>query len=314
MKVLLIGEQAAGVRALQSLAQSEAQVVAVMASPQRRDGVSLWNLAAKLGYATWPAEWALDANFATQIHDVGVDLILNVYSTVVIRKEVLEAPHLGSFNLHPGPLPRYAGLNSVCWAIYRGETKHGVTLHKLVPRLDAGPIVYQEAVDIDSEETGLTLTTKCVSTGVLLIPRLLAAASQGEGNIPLFPQDLTKREYFGREVPANGILSWDRPARYVDHFVRASDFFPFPSPWGAPRTRLGEWDLGIAKVRLTGKSSDAPPGTVGAETNEGIEVACSDEWILVRKVFRDGKCLPSKQVLKAGDRFSDCLAEKASTH
>src|SRR5215471_1515027 len=114
MKVLLIGDQAAGVRTLQSLAQSEARIVAVMASPPMQTGQrgSLWNVAAKLGCTTWPAELVRDPNFASQVYDAGVDIILNVYSLLLIRKEILEAPRLGSFNLHPGPLPRYAGLNS----------------------------------------------------------------------------------------------------------------------------------------------------------------------------------------------------------
>jgi methionyl-tRNA formyltransferase len=313
MKVLLIAEQAAGIRTLQLLAQSAVEVVAVMASPIKQGAASLWDLAAKSGYVTWPAGWARNPNFATHVRDAGVDLILNVHSMVVIRREVFEAPRLGSFNLHPGPLPRYAGLNSVCWAIYRGETEHGVTLHKLVSEIDAGPIVYQQAIAIDSEETGLTLTAKCVSVGLRLVERLLAAAAQGPTNIPLVGQDLSKREYFGREVPANGHLSWNRPARQIDHFVRASDFFPFPSPWGAPRTRLGDSTLGIAKVRLTGRPADVPPGTVGTQTREGIEVACADEWLVVRQVFAEGKCISANQVLKAGDHFADDLVDQAST-
>jgi len=313
MKVLLIGEQAAGIRTLQSLAQGTAQIVAVMASPATQDAASLWNSAATSGYATWPAAWARDPNFAAQVRDAGVDLILNVHSMVVIRKEVLEAPRLGSFNLHPGPLPRYAGLNSVSWAIYQGEKEYGVTLHKLGTKIDAGPIVYQEAVGIDDEETGLTLTAKCVRVGVPLVMRLLAAAAQGPTNIPLVPQDLSKRQYFGREVPASGRLSWNRPAQRIGRFVRASDFFPFPSPWGAPRTTLGDLTLGIAKVRLTGRRADVSPGTVGARTDGGLEVACADEWLLVRQVFAGGRCIPATQVLKTGDRFADCLAKEVTT-
>ena len=308
MKVLLIGEQAAGVRALQSLAQSEVRIVAVMASPARQTGHggSLWNLAVKLGYTTWPAELVRDQNFATQVYDAGVDIILNVHSMFLIRKEILDVPRLGSFNLHPGPLPRYAGLNSVCWAIYKGESEHGVTLHKMVPEIDAGPIVYQEVVGVESEETGLSLTGKCVNVGVPLVLRLLETAAQGPANIPLVAQDLTKRQYFGREVPENGNLSWDRPARQISNFVRASDFFPFPSPWGAPRSRLGGLTLGILKVRLTGRPADVPPGTVGAQSDGGVEVACADEWLVVRQMFREGKYIPAKEVLKAGDRFVDC--------
>jgi methionyl-tRNA formyltransferase len=313
MKVLLIGEQAAGARTLQLLAQGEVEIVAVMASPAGQDGTSLWSLAAKSGYATWPAAWARDRNFPTQVRDAGVDLLLNVHSTVVIRKEVLEAPRLGAFNLHPGPLPRYAGLNSASWAIYRGETQHGVTLHKLVPEIDAGPIVYQETLDVGGEETGLTLTAKCVDVGIPLVLRLLAAAAQGPTYIPLIPQDLTKREYFGREVPANGQLSWSWPVRQIDRFVRAADYLPFPSPWGAPRTRLGDTTLGIAKVQLTGRRADRSPGTVGAHASGGVEVACADEWLLVRYVLREGTCIPAKQVLKAGDCFADRPAKQIST-
>ena len=269
--------------------------------------MSLWGLATKLGYRTWPAELVRDPKFAAQVRDERADVILNVHSLYLIRKEVLEAPRLGSFNLHPGPLPRYAGLNSVCWAIYRGEKEHGVTLHKLVPEIDAGPIVYQESVGVGSEETGLSLTVKCVNIGVPLILRLLEAAAQGPSNIPLIPQDLSKREYFGREVPENGNLSWNRPARHIVDFVRASNFFPFRSPWGVPRTKRGDSTLGILKARLTGTPVDAPPGTVGTERSGGVEVAGADEWILVRQVFRDGICVPAREVLKAGDRLADCV-------
>lgn len=313
MNVILIGEEAAGMRTLQSLEQCGVRVTAVMASPRRQDeGASLWGLATKLGYRTWPAELVKDPKFAAQVRDERVDVILNVHSLFLIRKEVLEASRLGSFNLHPGPLPRYAGLNSVCWAIYRGEKQHGVTLHKLVPEIDAGPIVYQESVGLGSEETGLSLTVKCVNIGVPLILRLLEAAAQGPSNIPLTPQDLSKREYFGRKVPENGNLSWNRPARRIVDFVRASNFFPYRSPWGIPRTKRGDSTLGILKAQLTGTPVDAPPGTVGAERSGGVEVACADEWIVVRQVFREGKCVPAREALKAMDRLADCVNSPAS--
>jgi methionyl-tRNA formyltransferase len=314
MNVLLIGEHAAAARVLQSLAESGARIAAVMSSPPARHGpgLGLWSLASKFGYRTWPAELVKDSSFAAQVRDAGVDMIINVHSLFLIRKEVLEAPRLGSFNLHPSPLPRYAGLNPVSWAIYRGEKKHGVTLHKMAPDIDAGPVVYQEAVGIESEDTGLSLTAKCASAGVPLVLRLLGAAAQGPSNIPLSPQDLTKREYFGRDAPANGNLCWRWPARRIVDFVRASDFFPFPSPWGAPRTKLADATLGIAKAQLTGTPADAPPGMIGIERAGGVEVACADEWILVRQVFRGGKYVPAKEALKAGDRLRDCAITPAS--
>jgi formyl transferase-like protein len=103
-----------------------------------------------------------------------------------------------------------------------------------------------------------------------------------------------------------------RPARRIVDFVRASNFFPFRSPWGVPRTRRGDSTLGIFKAQLTGTPVDAPPGTVGTARSGGIEVSCADEWILVRQVFREGKCIPAREALKAGDRLADWVNTPAS--
>ena len=68
------------------------------------------------------------------------------------------APTIGSFNLHPGPLPEYAGLNVPSWAIYEGERSHGVTLHWMDEGIDTGPIVWQERFDDRLDDTGLALS------------------------------------------------------------------------------------------------------------------------------------------------------------
>jgi methionyl-tRNA formyltransferase len=107
-------------------------------------------------------------------------------------------------------------------------------------------------------------------------------------------------------------LSWNRPARWISNFVRASDFFPFPSPWGSPRTMLGDSTIGIAKIRETGKRADVPPGTVGARTSRGVDVACADEWVVVQLLFRRGEYISAKEVLKTGDRFTS-LGTRGST-
>jgi methionyl-tRNA formyltransferase len=306
VKVMLIGDGAAGTRTLQALHRAGVQIVAVMAIPaQQNVAGSLWKLAAKLGYQTWPAPLVKDPSFSTQVRQCETDIIINVHSLFLLTKEVLNTPCLGSYNLHPGPLPRYAGLNSVCWAIYRGERQYGVTLHRMEPEIDAGPIVYRQSVEIGNEDTGLSLTAKCTNVGVPLVLQLLEVAAKDPGSIPLFSQDLSKREYFGRQVPDHGNLFWNRPARRIVDFVRACDFFPFSSPWGHPRTRLGNREFGIVKARSTGHPADATPGSVGESGAEGVRVASRDEWVHVRQVFCDGKYLPARATLVPGDKLED---------
>jgi methionyl-tRNA formyltransferase len=235
-----VGEESAGIQTLKALTGSGHRIVAVMASESKNNNglANLWETSERLGYRTWQSKLVKDPRFADEVRAAEVDVILNIHSLFIINKEVVSAPRIGCFNMHPGPLPRYAGLNAVSWAIYRGETSHGVTIHKMEPGIDTGPIVYQEFFDIDDADTGFTLSARCIRSGMPLVLRLMEAASIDPAAIPLTPQDLTKREYFGREIPHDGKLLWSLPARKIVNFVRACDFFPFPSPWGHPQTIL----------------------------------------------------------------------------
>jgi methionyl-tRNA formyltransferase len=305
-----VGEESAGIQTLRALADSEHRIVAVMASPSKNNGglANLWETAEKLGYQPWPAKLVKDPRFADEVRAAEVDVILNIHSLFIINKEVVNAPRIGCFNMHPGPLPRYAGLNVVSWAIYRGETSHGVTIHKMEPGIDTGHIVYQELFDIDDADTGLTLSAKCIRSGIALVLRLIETASSDPAAIPLMPQDLTKREYFGREIPYEGRLFWSLPAREIVNFVRACDFFPFHSPWGHPQTILGTMsgaqEIGVVKACLTGERCDVSPGTVGDVARPGVKIACRDEWVIVNKLKVEGRYVNSADVLKQGSRLS----------
>jgi UDP-4-amino-4-deoxy-L-arabinose formyltransferase/UDP-glucuronic acid dehydrogenase (UDP-4-keto-hexauronic acid decarboxylating) len=248
-----------------------------------------------------------DPVFAGWIRDAEVDIVLNAHSLFVMHGEVVEAPRIGSFNLHSGPLPRYAGLNVVSWAIYRGERIHGVTIHKMAAGIDTGPIVYQSMFAIEETDTALSLYAKCTKEGVALLQQLLETASGDENAIPLTPQDLTERQYFGKEAPENGRVNWSRRAREIVNLARACDYYPFPSPWGFPRARLGEQEIGVIKARMTGESHNAAPGTAGLLTGTSVQVACADEWIWVDKLLIDGRRLRAADVLQPGARLDNGL-------
>jgi methionyl-tRNA formyltransferase len=115
MNVVLAGEELAGLQALRALGRSSHQVVAVLASPPKSEaaGSNVWNIAQNMGFETWTAKQVKDATLANRLRLKQVDILLNVHSLYIIHKDVLDAPRFGCFNLHPAPLPRYAGLNTI---------------------------------------------------------------------------------------------------------------------------------------------------------------------------------------------------------
>jgi len=304
LNILVVGEESAGMELVRTLARGTHRVVGVLTSPEVPGGKigSLWGAAQKLGLPTLPAKRVKESALADEIRALQVDVLLNVHSLYIIHREVLAAPRLGSFNLHPGPLPQYAGLNCMSWALYHGESRYGVTLHKMEPEIDAGSIAGQALFEIEDADSALSLTLKCVKAGLPLIHELLRSAAE-TGTIPMREQDLSERNYYGKEVPEGGWLDWSRSARAVFNFIRACDYFPFRSPWGHPKARRNGEEIGILKAALLGQPTNVPPGTVGAGSGHAVRVACGGEWLGVNTVFSAGKYRDASEVLQPGDQL-----------
>ena len=305
MNVVLIAEEAAGVHALRCLERKGQRIVAVLTAGRVSDprDVSVRDIAQRMNIPVWPVSLARDPGFATRVRAEDVDIILNVHSLVVVNPIVLQALRIGGFNLHPGPLPEYAGLNVVSWALWCGETTHASTLHWMDAAVDAGPIAYQSRFVITESETALTLYSKCVAAGIPLIEQLLHDAQLGI--IPAFAQDLQLRRWFGRHAPMDGCLRWTRPAQEINNFIRACDYLPLRSPWGHPRARVRNIEFLVTKAVRTFERAGAAPGTVGAVMARSVCVATGDEWLLVNRIVVEGHDFDAADLLREGDIVHD---------
>lgn len=293
LRLVVAAEEAAGVQVIRRLvALPEApEIVAVLTTPPagsaRRPLVH--EAAEQLRLRSWPAELVRRTELGDELRDAEVDLLVNVHSLYVVHPAVLEAPRIGSFNLHPGPLPQYAGLNAPSWAIFDGEPTHAATVHWMDAGVDTGPIAYSAAFEITAGDTGLSVAGKCVRIGVPLLMRLVEQAAIDPAGIPRVEQESGLHCYFGAAPPNCGRIDWTGSAAEVERFVRASDYAPFPSPWGHPQAELFDRDVGVAKASLTGIPAGAAPGDLVEVTNKGALVAAADELVLVERLWLDGR-------------------------
>ncbi len=306
LKVVLVAAESAGTQVLRGIVNAGYTLAGLLTG--NGDGNGMRAVADGLGCPVWPANAVRDPAFAERLKSDGVDVLLNVHSLFVIRKEILAAPRIGSFNMHPGPLPECAGLNAVSWALYEGQSTHAVTIHWMVPEIDAGAVAYEARFDVEERDTALSMSVKSVRAGVPLVERLLATAATNPAAIPASGQDLSRRRYHGREIPQGGRLDWSRPAREVVNFVRACDYLPWVSPWGHPKSVFRHRDVAVLKAARTGMPSDALPGTVGPIAERGVQVSAADEWVLVRRLLSDGCSVEARELLDSGGRFDGTLS------
>jgi UDP-4-amino-4-deoxy-L-arabinose formyltransferase/UDP-glucuronic acid dehydrogenase (UDP-4-keto-hexauronic acid decarboxylating) len=296
-RVALVAEEAAGLAALKLLLAAGLPPVMVLSDSPAGRGATVSDEARRLGLSLRDPALVGAPDFGEELREAGLDLLLNVHSLHVAAAETVAAPRLGAFNLHPGPLPEYAGLNAPSWAIYNGETRHAVTLHWMEPEVDAGAVAYAAEVPIEPDDTGLSLSAKCVRAGLPLIERLLADA--GRGTVPRAEQDASRRRWYGAGPPHDGRLPWTLSARQIADLVRAADFSPLRSPWGHPGATLDGRELEIVRVTATGEVAYVPPGSIGPD----CRVAAADEWLRVERLRVDGRSQDPAEVLEPGARF-----------
>jgi methionyl-tRNA formyltransferase len=154
-----------------------------------------------------------------RITEMRPDLVLSVYYRHMIGQAILDLPTLGAFNMHGSLLPKYRGRAPINWAVLHGEPRIGMTLHRMVKRADAGPIVDQEGVDIDPRDTAEQAFRKVLPCARTVLARQIDQLLSGTASET--PQDDAQATYFGARRPDDGRIDWSRPSHEIFNLIRA---------------------------------------------------------------------------------------------
>jgi methionyl-tRNA formyltransferase len=209
------------------------------------------------------------------------DFLFSFYYRQLLPGWLLETAKQGALNMHGSLLPRFRGRAPVNWAVLRGASETGATLHYMVSRPDAGDIVDQLAVPIGENDTAYEVFLRVTDAAEAVLDRSLPLLIAGTA--PRTPQDLSAGEYCGRRRPEDGRIDWSRPAREIHNLVRAVAP-PFP---GAFATFGGDrWMVTRTQV-LTPRTSSFPPLILHAE-DERCVITCVDANRLALLEAHDG--------------------------
>jgi methionyl-tRNA formyltransferase len=173
----------------------------------------------------------------------GPDLIFSFYYRSMLPMALLKRARLGAYNMHGSLLPKFRGRAPLNWAILKGETETGVTLHEMVEKPDAGRIVDQQAVPIGPDENAVEVFHKMTNAAEAVLRRSIQDLISGKAKFRA--NDLSKGSYYGRRRPEDGRIDWSKSAKEIHDLVRAVAP-PFPGAFTD--------GLRVNKTALTGKS------------------------------------------------------------
>ncbi len=285
MRAVVFGYSNVGDRCLRVLAAGGVEVCEVI-THRDHPGETIWfsrvaDTAAELDLSVRYAEDLSVQEIDAIVAHAQPDLIFSFYYRAMLPMHVLERARLGAFNMHGSLLPHFRGRAPTNWAVLKGATRTGATLHRMAAKPDAGTIVDQCEVPILPDDTARQVFDKVCVAAEIVLARSLAAIVSGQA--PSLPNDISKGSYFGGRKPEDGRIDWHAPAKEVYNLIRA-----VAPPYPGAFTEIAGRRLIVAQARRAKAPIGGRPGLSVHEG--GIQAVCGDGGALViHQLLCDGQ-------------------------
>lgn len=211
--------------------------------------------------------------FQQLFESLAPDVAIIVAYGRIIPEWILKIPKYGFINVHFSLLPAYRGAAPINWAIVNGEKQTGITTMQLVPELDAGDILLQQATEISDSETAEELGKRLSFLGAELLSqtldKLLSITPQKQDHKKATFAPILKRE--------DGKINWQKMTAQ-EVALRVRGFQPWPGAYTLLKnTRLIIWQAKVKEENLSGSNQ---PGTIVQANKNGIVIACNQSTAL----------------------------------
>lgn len=292
MRLAFMGTPDFAVPSLAELIASGHEVVGVWSQPPRPRGRGqkltpspVHAFAETMGLPVFTPESMKSTDAMAQFIDLDLDAACVVAYGQILKRDVLESPRLGCFNLHGSLLPRWRGAAPIQRAIMAGDRQTGVQIMRMSEGLDEGPILLSEVLPILPDDTSATLGQRMAATGATLWSRALAAIERG-GAVET-PQ-VGEPTYAKKITPAEARIDWTRPAAEIDAHIRGLS--PAPGAWfevAGPDGQPTRIKALMSQVSL--KVSGAPGEVLDGELRIGTGANGEGGAVRLLRVQRPGK-------------------------
>lgn len=278
LRLVFMGTPAFAVPALEMILAGEHCLLGVVTQKDRPMGRGLRPQASPVkqrardaGVPVLEPDTARDEAFLRALRDLSPELIVVVAFGQILPKAVLDLPTMGCLNAHASLLPKYRGAAPIQWAIVNGESITGVTVIKMVERMDAGDILVAKETEIGPEEDAVALGERLSHLSAEALREALRGME--EGTLHPIPQGEDQVTYAPRLRREDGEIDWREGADDIARKVRG--FVPWPSAFTRWRGRL----LKVHKARPIPGVQWGRPGEVVKADRGGLWVQTGEGYL-----------------------------------
>jgi methionyl-tRNA formyltransferase len=262
--------------ALRALIGEGFEVVGVVTQPDRPVGRSrsmlqsspVKQIALDEGIPVLQPERPRGDEFVGEVSRLRPDLSVVVAYGHILPKPIIDLPARGTVNIHGSLLPALRGAAPIQAAIRDGFLETGVTIMRMVPALDAGPIILQARTEVLEDETYGELSLRLSELGALTLIEALSLMELGDSREQ--SQDDSLATYAHKIDRSATWVDWNASAAHVCRLIRSLD----PKPGAVTMLRGSEVKLFGARLAPHGVSM--VPGQIQSIDENGLTVACGE--------------------------------------
>ncbi len=305
MRVIFFGTPLFSAHILSHLLQHGIDICAVISKPDRPKGRSsipiptpVKTVALSFNLPIYQPEIVSSLDFAPILQSYHADLFVVVAYGELIKQHLLDMPRIACINLHTSLLPKYRGAAPIQRSIIEGETETGVTFIHMVKKMDAGNIIRQIRIPIDSMTTFGELEESLCNISKEELVRLIGDFEKAY--IAGIPQDSSQVTFAPKIELEDCSIDWNQPAQKIHNLIRGVN--PYPGAWCNLTIQGAKKRLKIYKSKVITYSS-ASPGPIYPQKGNVI-MATGDQALELIQVQLEGKKAMSSEELLRGLPFS----------
>ncbi len=219
-----------------------------------------------------------------ELSTLKIDLFITCAYGQFIPEKIINLATIGSFNLHASLLPLLRGGAPIHWAIINGFKETGITLMRMVKKMDAGAIIKQKSCSIEPNETTSTLTKKLATIACEVLKE--------NWNLLSNPKAIKKSEIeqndleatFGLNITKDNMqIDFNKSAYEIDCLVRGLYDKPIA------RWNYKTIEIKVYSIEVTNNKSQLKPGSIVKFDKNGLLVSTKDFDIRITSLQLPGK-------------------------
>ena len=204
------------------------------------------------------------------------DIVIVAAYGKILPTKYLNLKNIKFINIHASLLPRWRGAAPIQRAIIEMDKETGISIMKIVPKLDAGPFMLQEKIKIETQDNFTSLSKKLSVLGSKLILKSLDLFQSH--SFKFEEQDKSKITYAKKIEKTESIINWDLPAKNL--IAKINGLNPNPGVWFTHKA---------IRFKIIKAEEVLKNGLAGEVLDESLTIACKENAIGIKFIQKEGK-------------------------